>query len=52
MAIIRLADAPMIVPATTRNCERLYPDAKSGPVLLLVSAWFEPHWTYAEVGRP
>ena len=50
MAIIRLADTPIIVPDKYAALRSLYPNAKSGPVLLLPQAGFEPHWTYAEIG--
>lgn len=50
MAIIRLADAPIIVPDDYVELRALYPNAKSGPVLRLNQPGFEPHWTYAEVG--
>ena len=50
MAIIRLADAPIIVPDDYVELQSLYPNAKSGPVLRLDQPGFEPHWTYAEVG--
>lgn len=50
MAIIRLADAPIIVPDDYVELRSLYPNAKSGPVLRLDQPGFEPHWTYAEVG--
>ncbi len=49
MAIIRLADTPMIVPDSYAQLRSLYPQAKTGPVLRLDHAGFEPHWTYAEV---
>ena len=51
MAIIRLADAPIIVPDDYAELRALYPNAKSGPVLRLPQAGFEPHWTYAEIGE-
>ena len=51
MAIIRLADTPIIVPPFEALKEQ-FPGAKEGPVfhwkdLPLV---FEPHWTYAKIG--
>jgi Tol biopolymer transport system component len=49
MAIIRLADAPIIIPESYAQLRSLYPQAKSGPVLRLDHPGFEPHWTYAEV---
>ncbi|MCX6929824.1 MAG: hypothetical protein NT154_42405 [Verrucomicrobia bacterium] len=50
MAIVRLADTPIIVPNDYTVLRSLYPNAKSGPVLQLQAAGFEPHWTYAEIG--
>jgi Tol biopolymer transport system component len=50
MAIVRLADTPIIVPDDYEQLRSLYPNAKSGPVLHLPQAGFEPHWTYAEIG--
>ena len=54
MAIIRLADTPMVVSSTVpyKELEALYPNSKHGPVLHLtnVPAGFEPHWTAADVG--
>jgi Tol biopolymer transport system component len=50
MAILRLADAPIIVPDDYKELRSLYPNAKSGPILRLPQAGFEPHWTYAEIG--
>jgi hypothetical protein len=47
MAIIRLADAPIIVPQDYQELKALYPDARSGPVLRLPHAGFEPQWTAA-----
>jgi Tol biopolymer transport system component len=49
MAIVRLADTPIIVPDDYAELRALYPDAKSGPILRLQQAGFEPHWTYAEI---
>jgi len=49
MAIVRLADTPIIVPDDYAELRSLYPNAKNGPVLLLPQAGFEPHWTYAEI---
>jgi Tol biopolymer transport system component len=49
MAIVRLADTPIIVPEDYRELKELYPTAKGGPVFRLTQAGFEPHWTYAEV---
>ncbi len=50
MAIVRLADTPMIVPSDYNALKALYPGAKHGPVLRLGEAGFEPHWTYADIG--
>lgn len=50
MAVVRLADTPMIVPADYGQLAAVYPGAKHGPVFRLPVAGFEPHWTYAEVG--
>jgi Tol biopolymer transport system component len=50
MAIVRLADTPIIVPDGYAQLKSLYPGAKSGPVLRLEQPGFEPHWTYVEVG--
>ncbi len=50
MALVRLADTPFVVPADYSQLLALYPNAKSGPVLRLNQAGFEPHWTYAEIG--
>ena len=49
MAIVRLADAPIIVPEDYTALKRLYPNARSGPVLRLKQPGFEPHWTYADL---
>ncbi len=50
MALVRLADTPMIVPSDYTALKALYPGAKNGPVLHLGEAGFEPHWTFADVG--
>ena len=50
MALIRLADAPIIVPDDYKGLKELYPQAKSGPVLRLGQPGFEPHWTFANLG--
>ncbi|HKW97021.1 MAG TPA: hypothetical protein VJN43_04765 [Bryobacteraceae bacterium] len=47
MALMRLADAP-IVAGESKALRKLFPRAKSGPVLALPDGW-EPYWTYAEV---
>jgi hypothetical protein len=49
MAIVRLADTPIVVPETYSDLTELYPNAKHGPVLYLAQPGFEPHWTYAEI---
>ncbi|MEI8373910.1 MAG: hypothetical protein WCJ35_13865 [Planctomycetota bacterium] len=51
MAIVRMADTPIVVPAAYKDLLELYPDAKSGPVLRLPHTGFEPHWTYSEIGK-
>ncbi|MGE5297078.1 MAG: TolB family protein, partial [Solirubrobacterales bacterium] len=48
MGLIRLADAP-IVTGESRDLRALYPNTKSGPVLVLPIGW-EPCWTAAEIG--
>ncbi len=50
MAIIRIADAPIIVPDDYMELKAAYPDSKPGPVLRLPHPGFEPHWTFANVG--
>jgi Tol biopolymer transport system component len=50
MAIVRLADTPMIVPSDYKELKALYPGAKHGPIFRLSEAGFEPHWTYADIG--
>jgi hypothetical protein len=50
MVIIRLADAPIIVPGEYEQLKTLYAGSKTGPALHLKQAGFEPHWTYAEIG--
>jgi Tol biopolymer transport system component len=50
MAIVRLADTPIVVPADYSQLRAIYPTAKSGPVFRLAQPGFEPHWTYAEIG--
>ena len=50
MAIVRLADTPMIVPDDYLELRSLYPNAKAGPVLRLPQPGFEPQWTDADVG--
>ncbi len=50
MAIVRLADTPIVVPEDYAPLRSLYPGAKSGPVLRMAHRGFEPHWTYADLG--
>jgi hypothetical protein len=50
MAVVRLADTPMVLPEGYAQVKALYPTARSGPVLRLNQVGFEPHWTYAELG--
>jgi len=50
MALVRLADTPIIVPSDYKELKALYPGSKPGPVLHLGEPGFEPHWTYANVG--
>ena len=52
LALVRLADTPIIVPEDYAQLRALYPKAKNGPILRLPPPGFEPHWTYAEVGAP
>jgi Tol biopolymer transport system component len=49
MAIIRIADAPIVMPSDYRQLLELYPNARSGPVVRLGQVGFEPDWTFAEV---
>jgi hypothetical protein len=49
MAIIRRADAPIIVPADYKELRAVCPGAKSGPVLRLPLAGFEPYWADLEI---
>ena len=50
MVVMRLKDAPIVVPEEFKQLKALYPEAKTGPVLHLRQPGFEPHWTYAEIG--
>jgi Tol biopolymer transport system component len=50
MAVMRLADAPIIVPDDYKELKALYPSSKNGPVLRLDLAGFEPQWTYLDIG--
>jgi len=47
MGLLRLADAP-IIGGESKELRKLYPDARSGPVLTLPVGW-EPCWTLAEI---
>jgi len=53
MAIVRLADTPMVVSSTVpyKELEELYPGAKHGPVLHLthILKGFEQHWTAVDI---
>jgi hypothetical protein len=50
MAIVRLADTPIVVPEDYVQVKAMYPRARSGPVLRLTQPGFEPHWTGLEIG--
>ncbi len=50
MAIVRLADTPIVVPEDYAQVKASYPAARSGPVLRLAQPGFEPHWSYVEWG--
>lgn len=50
MSIMRLSDAPMIGGASP-DLRKVHPNAKDGPYLNLPTGW-EPHWTYADIGKP
>jgi Tol biopolymer transport system component len=52
MAIVRLADTPIIGPEAYPLADTKFPNARRGPVCLLdkLPKGFEPHWTYADVG--
>ena len=49
IGLMRIQDAPTIGGASPA-LRKLYPSTKDGPVLDLSMGW-EPHWTYAEVGK-
>jgi Tol biopolymer transport system component len=49
IGLMRLQDAPSIGGASPA-LRKLHPKTKDGPVLNLGTGW-EPHWTYAEVGK-
>jgi Tol biopolymer transport system component len=49
IGLMRLQDAPSIG-GESPALRKLHPKTKDGPVLDLGMGW-EPHWTYAEVGR-
>ena len=48
MAIIRMADTPMVGGDGGEASRKTYPAARRGPILDLSWGW-EPHWTYAEI---
>ena len=52
MAIVRLADTPIIAPEPYPVAEAKFPNAKRGPIYHLnrLPKGFEPHWTFADVG--
>ncbi|MCL4177825.1 MAG: PD40 domain-containing protein [Verrucomicrobia bacterium] len=50
MAIVRVADTPIVVPEDYTQVRSLYPGARAGPVFRLAQPGFEPHWTSAEIG--
>jgi hypothetical protein len=50
MAIVRLADTPIVVPEDYWQVRALYPTARSGPVLRLAQPGFEPDWSSIELG--
>ncbi len=54
MAIVRLADTPIIAPEPFPPAEAKFPNAKRGPICYLdkLPNGFEPHWTYADIGGP
>lgn len=47
LSIIRIDDTPM-VGGDSPEFRQLYPDARSGPSIEIVTGW-EPHWTYTEI---
>ncbi|MBM4035853.1 MAG: hypothetical protein FJ291_29290 [Planctomycetes bacterium] len=51
MAIVRLADTPIIAPEPFPLAEAKFRNAKRGPIYYLekLPKGFEPHWTYADV---
>ncbi|HYG35001.1 MAG TPA: hypothetical protein VEC99_09465 [Clostridia bacterium] len=51
MVVIRMSDAPIIMPDDYTHLKALYPNAKNGPALHLGQAAFEPHWTFANIGE-
>jgi WD40 repeat protein len=52
MAIVRVADTPIIAPEPYPLAEAKFPKAKRGPIYFLdkLPNGFEPNWTYADVG--
>ncbi len=49
MVVMRLADAPIVVPFDYAQLSAMYPGAKAGPVLHLGLPGFEPHWTFTDI---
>lgn len=49
MYVMRISDTPSIGGASP-ELRSLHPQTKDGPALELPSGW-EPHWTYAEIGK-
>lgn len=47
MNVMRLSDAP-IVTGESKYLRAQYPNAKSGPFLMLQAGW-EPHWSYVAI---
>jgi Tol biopolymer transport system component len=50
MAIIRMADTPMVGGEQDGKARAAEPSARRGPMLDLAWGW-EPHWTYASIPR-
>ena len=52
MAIVRLADTPILAPPQYKELLSLYPTAKAGPILRLTNLppGSEPHWANARIG--
>ncbi len=49
MAVMRMADAPIIGGDEFPQLKAVYPGATAGPVAHLGLAGFEPHWTFTEL---